>query len=140
MRRSISKTDNIFYLLSKFSATSVLAVMMMMTIMSALAASGTFPDPWPCFRAPPRDGGDIQRPKIIVMVMIMPKVLAKEDDQDKKRIMSFMAMNAVAVRLVICRIPEIGQLNAFQGFIKMLGLFSGKGENLYYQHNHRHHE
>ena len=132
MRRSISKTDNIFYLLSKFSATSVLAVMMMMTIMSALAASGTFPDPWPCFRAPPRDGGDIQRPKIIVMVMIMPKVLAKEDDQDKKRIMSFMAMNAV--RLVICRIPEIGQLNAFQGFIKMLGLFSGKGENLYFQH------
>ena len=108
--------------------------MMMMTIMSALAASGTFPDPWPCFRAPPRDGGDIQRPKIIVMVMIMPKVLAKEDDQDKKRIMSFMAMNAVAVRLVICRIPEIGQLNAFQGFIKMLGLFSGKGENLYFQH------
>ena len=74
------------------------------------------------------------------MVMIMPKVLAKEDDQDKKRIMSFMAMNAVAVRLVICRIPEIGQLNAFQGFIKMLGLFSGKGENLYFQHNHRHHE
>ena len=66
------------------------------------------------------------------MVMIMPKVLAKEDDQDKKRIMSFMAMNAV--RLVICRIPEIGQLNAFQGFIKMLGLFSGKGENLYFQH------
>ena len=37
MRRSISKTDNILYV--KFSAMSVLAVMMMMTIMSALAVA-----------------------------------------------------------------------------------------------------